>query len=162
MLLKLHLDLARRDDAVMVLSDVFQDRQVVLPANLSIEIEKDVRINEQQRGETVHAVILRHASGIRWNAFLWGADLKFYNSFAWCQSAEKWLQACSSVTSQRCKQVIPPGVRCREGRPASKSDNGPNQIVAGEETVIAWTGGGEQVRAPAMSRVRARTAARLP
>ena len=46
----------------------------------------------EQDGETVHAVILRHASGIRWNAFFWGAGLKFCNSFARRQNAEKWLQ----------------------------------------------------------------------
>ena len=78
----------------------------------------------EQGGETVHAVILRHASGIRWNAFLWGADLKFSNSFARCQRAEKWLQACSSVTFQRCKQVIPPGVRAgKVGQRANRTMN---------------------------------------
>jgi len=41
--------------------------------------------------ETIHAVLLRQSSKLRWNAFLWGADLRFANSFARRENAEKWL-----------------------------------------------------------------------
>lgn len=41
--------------------------------------------------ETIHAVLLRQSSKLRWNAFLWGAELRFANSFARRESAEKWL-----------------------------------------------------------------------
>jgi hypothetical protein len=36
-------------------------------------------------------VVLRQASKLRWNAFLWGAGLQFANSFARRESAEEWL-----------------------------------------------------------------------
>jgi hypothetical protein len=36
-------------------------------------------------------VLLRQSSKFRWNAFLWGADLHFANSFARRENAEKWL-----------------------------------------------------------------------
>jgi hypothetical protein len=41
--------------------------------------------------ETIHAVLLRQSSKLRWNAFLWGAELSFANSFARRENAEKWL-----------------------------------------------------------------------
>lgn len=41
--------------------------------------------------ETIHAVLLRQTSKLRWNAFLWGAGLRFSNSFARRENAEKWL-----------------------------------------------------------------------
>jgi hypothetical protein len=41
--------------------------------------------------ETIHAVLLRQSSKLRWNAFLWGAELHFANSFARRENAEKWL-----------------------------------------------------------------------
>jgi hypothetical protein len=41
--------------------------------------------------ETIHAVLLRQTSRLRWNAFLWGPGLTFANSFARRESAEKWL-----------------------------------------------------------------------
>jgi hypothetical protein len=41
--------------------------------------------------ETIHAVLLRQSSKLRWNAFLWGAELRFANSFARRENAEKWL-----------------------------------------------------------------------
>jgi hypothetical protein len=41
--------------------------------------------------ETIHAVLLRQSSKLRWNAFLWGAQLRFANSFARRENAEKWL-----------------------------------------------------------------------
>lgn len=41
--------------------------------------------------ETIHAVLLRQSSKLRWNAFLWGAGLRFANSFARRENAEKWL-----------------------------------------------------------------------
>ncbi len=41
--------------------------------------------------ETIHAVVLRQSSKLRWNAFLWGEELRFANSFARRESAEKWL-----------------------------------------------------------------------
>lgn len=45
-----------------------------------------------QAGEqTIHAVLLRQGSKLRWNAYLWGAGLSFANSFARRENAEKWL-----------------------------------------------------------------------
>lgn len=41
--------------------------------------------------ETIHAVLLRQSSKLRWNAFFWGAGLRFANSFARRENAEKWL-----------------------------------------------------------------------
>jgi hypothetical protein len=41
--------------------------------------------------ETIHAVLLRQSSKLRWNAFLWGEELQFANSFARRENAEKWL-----------------------------------------------------------------------
>jgi hypothetical protein len=41
--------------------------------------------------ETIHAVLLKQSSKLRWNAFLWGAELQFANSFARRENAEKWL-----------------------------------------------------------------------
>jgi hypothetical protein len=41
--------------------------------------------------ETIHAVLLRQSSKLRWNAFLWGSELRFANSFARRENAEKWL-----------------------------------------------------------------------
>jgi hypothetical protein len=35
--------------------------------------------------------LLRQSSKLRWNAFLWGAELRFANSFARRENAEKWL-----------------------------------------------------------------------
>ena len=46
----------------------------------------------EQGGETIHAVVLRQATKLRWNAFLWGAGLQFANSFARRENAEEWLQ----------------------------------------------------------------------
>jgi hypothetical protein len=44
-------------------------------------------------GEEIHAVVLRQPSRFRWNAFLWGSGVKFSNSFARREGAEKWLKA---------------------------------------------------------------------
>lgn len=41
--------------------------------------------------ETIHAVLLRQSSKLRWNAFFWGAGLRFANSFARRENAERWL-----------------------------------------------------------------------
>jgi hypothetical protein len=46
----------------------------------------------EQGGETIHAVVLRQTTKLRWNAFLWGAGLQFANSFARRENAEEWLQ----------------------------------------------------------------------
>lgn len=45
----------------------------------------------QEGKDTIHAVLLRQSSKLRWNAFFWGAGLRFANSFARRENAERWL-----------------------------------------------------------------------
>jgi len=66
----------------------------VLPPSAEYRIRIEMKALEQTfrvGGETIHAVLLRQTSKLRWNAFLWGAGLQAANSFARREAAEKWL-----------------------------------------------------------------------
>jgi hypothetical protein len=68
--------------------------------------------------ETIHAVLLRQSSKLRWNAFFWGAGLRFANSFARRENAEKWL-------AEMLRRYFP-GVET-ELFPADSPSGGPSQ-----------------------------------